>query len=85
MSPVEYAAFWTTVFAYALGTALSLSGIVFNRERWLTAAGAVCTFRHMHTRYMPTGPEFIHTVHMRMCGAATSQPSYCAAVQQLND
>jgi cytochrome c-type biogenesis protein CcsB len=42
MSPVEYAAFWTTVFAYMLGTALALSGLIFNRERLATAAGAAC-------------------------------------------
>ncbi len=42
MSPVEYAAFWSTVFAYSLGTALALSGLIFNRERWLAAAGVAC-------------------------------------------
>jgi len=63
LSPVEYAAFWTTVFAYALGTALSLSGIVFNRERWLTAAGAVCTgglFAHL----VAIGARIDYTGHL---------------------
>jgi hypothetical protein len=43
LSPLEYAAFWTTIFAYALGTALALFGLLFNRERSLTVAGAICT------------------------------------------
>ncbi|MDH5566364.1 MAG: cytochrome c biogenesis protein, partial [Myxococcales bacterium] len=42
MSPVEYAAFWITVFAYMLGTALALCGLVFARARLLRAAGLAC-------------------------------------------
>ena len=42
MSPVEYATFWITVFVYMLGAALALTGLVFNRERLLTAAVMVC-------------------------------------------
>jgi cytochrome c-type biogenesis protein CcsB len=42
VSPVEYATFWITVFVYTVGAGLALTGLIFNRERVLTAAGIVC-------------------------------------------
>jgi cytochrome c-type biogenesis protein CcsB len=63
LSPVEYAAFWITVFAYALGTALALCGLIFNRERWLDAAGVVCgigLFAHL----VAVGARIEHTGHI---------------------
>jgi cytochrome c-type biogenesis protein CcsB len=42
VSPVEYATFWITVFVYMLGAALALTGLVFNRERLLSAAAITC-------------------------------------------
>jgi cytochrome c-type biogenesis protein CcsB len=63
VSPLEYAAFWTTVFAYAVATALALGGLVFNRERWLTAAGIVCgagLLAHLVT----VGARIAYTEHL---------------------
>jgi cytochrome c-type biogenesis protein CcsB len=42
VSPVEYAAFWATVFLYMAGGALALSGLVFDRSRLVSAAFAAC-------------------------------------------
>ncbi|HEY5656811.1 MAG TPA: cytochrome c biogenesis protein CcsA [Myxococcota bacterium] len=42
MSPVEYAAFWITVFVYTLGAGLALAGLIFHRERLLHAATLTC-------------------------------------------
>jgi cytochrome c-type biogenesis protein CcsB len=42
MSGTEFAAFWTTVFAYVLGTGLALTGLAMKRERILTAAAIAC-------------------------------------------
>ena len=38
MSGTEYAAFWATVFAYVLGAALAMIGLVLKKERLATAA-----------------------------------------------
>jgi cytochrome c-type biogenesis protein CcsB len=43
VSGVEYTAFWITVFAYAAGAASALTGLVFKRERFVTAAVVACT------------------------------------------
>jgi cytochrome c-type biogenesis protein CcsB len=42
LNPVEYATFWIAVFAYMVGAALALTGLVFNRERLLSAAAFAC-------------------------------------------
>jgi ABC-type transport system involved in cytochrome c biogenesis permease subunit len=63
LSPVEYAAFWITVFAYALGTALALCGLIFNRERWLAAAGVVCGIG-LFTHLVAVGARIEHTGHL---------------------
>jgi ABC-type transport system involved in cytochrome c biogenesis permease subunit len=63
LSPVEYAAFWTTVFAYALGTALALGGLIFNRERWLAAAGVACSVGIL-AHLVAVGARIEHTGHL---------------------
>ncbi len=42
MSGMEYAAFWATVFAYVVGAALAMTGLVLKRERLATAALFAC-------------------------------------------
>lgn len=42
MSDLEFTAFWVTVFAYALGSAFALTGLVLARERLTTWAGVAC-------------------------------------------
>ncbi len=42
MSTIEYATFWSAVFVYALGAALALIGLVFNRERFLSVSVIAC-------------------------------------------
>jgi cytochrome c-type biogenesis protein CcsB len=42
LSPVENATFWITVFVYAVGAALALAGLVFQRERLLSASVIGC-------------------------------------------
>ncbi len=63
MSPVEYAAFWFTVFAYALASALALGGLIFNRERWFSAAGAVCGCGLL-AHLVAIGARIEHTGHL---------------------
>ena len=63
MSPVEYAAFWVTVFAYSLASALALGGIVFNRERWLSAAGVV-SGAGLLAHFVAVGARIEHTGHL---------------------
>jgi len=69
VSPVEYAAFWITVFAYSLGSASALGGIVFSRERWLNAASVACgggllahlvavAARIEHTGHLPVASRY---------------------------
>jgi cytochrome c-type biogenesis protein CcsB len=42
MSGTEYAAFWATVFAYVLGAALAMTGLVLKKERLAAAAVYAC-------------------------------------------
>ncbi len=42
MSGTEYTAFWATVFAYVVGAALAMIGLVLKRERLATAALFAC-------------------------------------------
>jgi ABC-type transport system involved in cytochrome c biogenesis permease subunit len=63
LSPVEYAAFWITVFAYSLASALALGGIVFDRERWLSAAGVVCS-AGLLAHFVAVGARIEHTGHL---------------------
>jgi len=63
LSPVEYAAFWVTVFAYSLASALALGGIAFNRERWLGAAGVVCG-AGLLAHFVAVGARIEHTGHL---------------------
>jgi len=63
VSPAEFATFWTTVFAYALGTALALGGLVFDRERWLTGAGIVCA-AGLLAHFVAIGARIDYTGHL---------------------
>jgi cytochrome c-type biogenesis protein CcsB len=52
VSPTEYAAFWIAVFAYMLGASAALIGLVFHRNRLVTAAVWLCGvgfFAHLAT------------------------------------
>lgn len=42
MSGIEYAAFWVSAFAYVIGTALAMTGLVLKRERLATVAFVAC-------------------------------------------
>jgi len=63
VSPAEFATFWATVFAYALGTALALGGLVFGRERWLTSAGIVCAVGLL-AHFAAIGARIDYTGHL---------------------
>jgi len=69
VSPLEYATFWITVFAYAAGTALALGGLVFRKERWVGIAGLACAAglaahvaaiaaRIAHTGHIPVASRY---------------------------
>jgi cytochrome c-type biogenesis protein CcsB len=63
MSGTENAAFWITVFIYTAGAALALIGLVFKRERLMSAAGVVCgggLLFHIIT----IGARVVHTGHL---------------------
>jgi hypothetical protein len=64
---LEYTAFWTTVFAYAVATALALGGLIFNRERWLTAAGVVCG-AGLLAHLVAVGARIAYTDHLPVAG-----------------
>ena len=63
MSPVEYAAFWTTVFVYTLGAGLALAGLIFHRERLLRAASLVCG-AGLLVHLVTIGARIAHTGHI---------------------
>lgn len=63
MSPVEYTTFWITVFAYALGSVLALTGLVFKRERLVTAAAVLCT-GGLVVHCVAIGARIVHTGHL---------------------
>jgi cytochrome c-type biogenesis protein CcsB len=63
LNPVEYAAFWTTVFAYAAGAALALTGIVFSRDRLLTVSGIACG-GGLLVHFVTIGARIVHTGHL---------------------
>ena len=63
MNPVEYVTFWVTVFAYALGTVISLAGLVFRRERFIFAAAVVCSLGFA-AHCVAIGARIVHTGHL---------------------
>ncbi len=63
MSPVEYTTFWITVFAYALGSVLALTGLVFKRERLVTAAAVLCAGGFV-VHCVAIGARMVHTGHL---------------------
>jgi ABC-type uncharacterized transport system permease subunit len=63
LSPVEYTTFWITVFAYALGSVLALTGLVFKRERLVTAAAVLCT-GGLVVHCVAIGARIVHTGHL---------------------
>ncbi len=63
MSPLEYTTFWITVFAYALGSVLALKGLVFKRERLVTAAAVLCT-GGLLVHCVAIGARIVYTGHL---------------------
>jgi cytochrome c-type biogenesis protein CcsB len=63
LSPVEYAAFWATVFAYTLGTGLALCGLVFARERLISVASIACA-GGLLAHFVALGARIAHTGHL---------------------
>ncbi len=63
MSPVEYAAFWITVFVYTLGTGLALTGLIFHRERLLRAATLACG-AGLLIHFVTIGARITYTGHI---------------------
>ncbi len=63
MSPVEYTTFWITVFAYALGAVLALTGLVFKRERLVSAAAVLCA-GGLVVHCVAIGARIVYTGHL---------------------
>jgi ABC-type transport system involved in cytochrome c biogenesis permease subunit len=63
VSPFEYTTFWITVFVYTLGAALALTGLIFNRERVLAAAGIACGAGFL-VHCVAIGARIVHTGHI---------------------
>ncbi len=63
MSPIEFAAFWATVFVYSLGGASAIAGLVFQRERLVDAALILCG-GGMLVHFVTLGARIAHTGHI---------------------
>ena len=65
MNPLEYVTFWITVFAYALGSAIALTGLVFKREQFLAAATFACT-SGLVAHLVAIGARVVHTARFEL-------------------
>jgi cytochrome c-type biogenesis protein CcsB len=63
VSPIEYATFWATVFAYMAGGALAITGLVFHRERFFDFAVATCG-AGLLIHLVAIGARIAHTGHI---------------------
>ena len=71
MSPVEFVAFWTTVFAYMAGAGAALAGLVFRRERPMTAGIAACALG-LASHLVAVGARIAFTGHLLSAGRTKS-------------
>ena len=83
MSPVEYATFWITVFVYMLGAALALTGLVFNRERLLSAAAIACG-GGLLIHCVAIGARIAHTGHIQVASRYENILTGAAVVMLFN-
>ena len=83
MSGSEYAAFWTTVFAYVLGAGLSMAGLVLKRERLTTAAVIACS-GGLVAHIVTLGARIAYTGHLPVASRYENVLTGAAVVMLLN-
>jgi cytochrome c-type biogenesis protein CcsB len=83
MSGLEFGAFWTTVFLYALGAALALTGLVFKRER-LAAASVVACAAGLLAHIVTVGARIAYTGHLPVASRYENVLTGAAVVMLFN-
>ena len=83
MSGTEYAAFWTTVFAYVLGTGAAMIGLVMKRDRLVTAGVILCA-GGLVAHIVAVGARIAYTGHLPVASRYENVLTGAAVVMLFN-